>query len=75
MEKITASPRYSIRVRGVLSETLLGAFPGLTARVAGFDTVLGGSLTDQAALHGALSQVEALGLELLEVRLDDGGRS
>jgi hypothetical protein len=44
MEEITAPPRYAIRVRGVLSETLLCAFPGLTAHIAGRDTVLGGSL-------------------------------
>jgi predicted outer membrane lipoprotein len=30
--------------------------------------VLTGALPDQAALFGVLSQVEALGLELLEVR-------
>ena len=31
-------------------------------------TVLTGTLPDQAALYGALAQIEALGLELLEVR-------
>jgi hypothetical protein len=30
--------------------------------------VLSGVLADQPALHGVLSQIEALGLELLEVR-------
>jgi hypothetical protein len=30
--------------------------------------VLTGSLADQAALYGLLAQIEALGLELLEVR-------
>jgi hypothetical protein len=30
--------------------------------------VLTGALPDQAALHGVLAQVEALGLELLELR-------
>jgi len=30
--------------------------------------VLHGVLPDQAALHGVLAQIEALGLELLEVR-------
>lgn len=36
-------------------------------RVEGTATVLTGPLADQAALHGALAQIEALGLELLDV--------
>jgi len=32
------------------------------------DTVLTGPLPDRAALHGVLAEIEALGLELLEVR-------
>lgn len=59
---------YAIRVRGLLGGTLLGAFPGLRARADGTDTVLTGPLPDQAALHGVLAQIEALGLELLELR-------
>jgi hypothetical protein len=56
---------YEIRVRGQLSETLLGAFPGLRAEAQGGETVLAGPLPDQAALFGVLAQIEALGLELL----------
>lgn len=58
---------YEIRVRGVLSERLLGAFPDLDASSHEGDTVLAGWLPDQAALHGVLSQIETLGLELLSV--------
>jgi hypothetical protein len=60
--------RYRIRVRGTLSERLLAAFPGLDPRTDRGETVLEGDLPDQAALHGVLATVEALGLELLEVR-------
>jgi hypothetical protein len=60
--------RYQIRVRGGLGRTIRTAFPGLHARAEGPDTVLAGSLPDQAALYGVLARVEALGLELLEVR-------
>jgi hypothetical protein len=60
--------RYRIRVRGRLGETLRSAFPALQARASGGDTVLTGPLPDRAALHGVLAQLEALGLELLEVR-------
>jgi len=61
-------PRFEIRVHGHLGPMLLEAFPTLTAHRQGADTVLSGSLPDQAALYGVLHQVEALGLKLLEVR-------
>jgi hypothetical protein len=60
--------RYRIRVRGRLGETICSAFPALQARASGADTVLTGPLPDPAALHGVLAEIEALGLELLEVR-------
>ena len=59
---------YEIRVRGVLGQTLLSAFPTFAARAQDGITVLSGSLPDQAALFGVLDQVECLGLELLAVR-------
>ena len=61
-------PRYCIRVRGRLGPTLRSAFPALQARASGGDTVLTGPLPDRAALYGVLAEIEALGLELLEVR-------
>ena len=64
-----ARPRlYRIRIRGVLGETLLAAFPSLEAERRSGVTVLSGTLPDQAALHGVLAEIEALGLELLEVQ-------
>ena len=60
--------RYEIRVRGRLGRTMLAAFPALRAQPDGQDTVLTGTVADQAALYGVLAQIEALGLELLEVR-------
>ena len=64
-------PRYEIRVRGRLGQMMLSAFPSLQAQVSGNDTVLTGVLPDQAALFGVLANIEALGLELLDVsRLD-----
>jgi hypothetical protein len=55
-------------VRGLLSETLLAAFPTLSAEAQDAETVLAGTLADQAALYGVIAQIEALGLELIEVR-------
>jgi len=63
--------RYQFRVRGRLSQTLLGAFPELRAQMLGAETLLTGQLPDQAALFGVLDRIEALGLELLEVLSTD----
>ena len=60
--------QYEIWVRGRLGETLRSAFPALRAQPRGEDTVLTGALPDQAALYGVLAEIEALGLELLDVR-------
>jgi hypothetical protein len=59
---------YAIRIHGHLGATVLSAFPALIPEHYGADTVLTG-LLDQAALYGVLAEVEALGLDLLEVRL------
>jgi hypothetical protein len=59
---------YVISIRGHLGETMLQAFPGLDAEPSGNCTLLRGVLRDQAALHGVLAQIEALALELVEVR-------
>jgi predicted acylesterase/phospholipase RssA len=62
------SQRYEICVRGRVGETVRLAFPGFQADVRSGDTVLTGGLADSAALYGVLAELEALGLELLEVR-------
>jgi hypothetical protein len=59
--------RYAIRIRGHLGATVLSAFPALESRRRGADTVLTG-LLDRSALYGVLAEIEALGLDLIEVR-------
>jgi hypothetical protein len=59
--------RYTIRINGHLGAILLSAFPALAARHHGAHTVLTGRL-DQSALFGVIAEIEALGLELIEVR-------
>ncbi|MFD7155529.1 hypothetical protein ACFV9C_13070 [Kribbella sp. NPDC059898] len=59
--------QYAIRVRGRLGATMLSAFPTLEPRPHGTDTILTG-LLDRSALYGALAEIEALGLDLVEVR-------
>ena len=58
---------YIIRINGHLGATLLSAFPALAARSDGQGTVLTG-LLDRSALYGVLAEIEALSLDLLEVR-------
>jgi hypothetical protein len=60
--------QYEICVRGHLGETMRVAFPAMQAQRRGRDTVLTGALPDQSALYGMLAEIEALGLELIEVR-------
>jgi cell division FtsZ-interacting protein ZapD len=62
------SPQYEIRIRGSVRSSLLEDFEGLERSVERVETVLHGPLADQAALHGLLARIEALGLELVEVR-------
>ncbi len=58
---------YMIRINGHLGATVLSAFPALDPRHHGAHTVLTG-LLDRSALYGVLAEIEALGLDLLEVR-------
>ena len=48
--------------------TALSAFPTMASELKGSDTVLTGLLEDRSALFGVIAQIEALGLELLDVR-------
>jgi hypothetical protein len=61
---------YELRIRGRLSSTLINEFEELSlgTSVEPVETVLAGPVEDQAALHGLIRRIEALGLELIEVR-------
>jgi hypothetical protein len=59
---------YAIRIRGRLGPTALSAFPTMASELKGSETVLTGFIEDRSALFGVLAQIEALGLELLELR-------
>jgi hypothetical protein len=58
---------YMIRIKGHLGATVLSAFPAMAPHHHGAHTVLTG-LLDRSALYGVLAEIEALGLDLLEVR-------
>jgi hypothetical protein len=56
-----------IRINGHLGATMLSAFPAMTPHHHGAHTVLTG-LLDRSALYGVLAEIDALGLDLLEIR-------
>ena len=60
--------RVEIRVKGRIDEHWSDWFEGLTVTHTGeSDTVLTGSVVDQAALYGLLTRLRDLGLTLLSV--------
>ena len=71
----SAPELYAIRIHGHLGATMLSAFPAMVPQQHGADTVLTG-LLDRSALYGVLAEIEALGLDLLEIRqLTPGSKS
>jgi hypothetical protein len=61
-------PQVEIRVKGQIDEHWSEWFEGLTITHTDNDeTILSGTVTDQAALYGLLAKVRDLGLPLLSV--------
>ncbi len=63
-----AVTKYEFRIRGRLSQPVLARFETLEQDCERVETVLHGTIRDQAELHGILERVQSLGLELVEVR-------
>ena len=68
---------YAFRISGRVPPALTAALAPLKSVQTSVDTLLVGPVTDRAALHGYIAHLEALGLELLELRRlpagDDAG--
>jgi hypothetical protein len=59
------------RIKGRLGPTATSAFPTMECELKCGETVLTGLLEDRSALFGVIAQIEALGLELIELRRDE----
>ena len=69
MHRVATPPGlYTIRIKGRLGATALSAFPAMVSELKDGETVLTGLLEDRSAVFGVLGQIEALGLELVELR-------
>jgi hypothetical protein len=66
---------YEITFAGEAVPAVVEAFEEFDVTVRWDTTTLRAELPDQAALHGAIDRVQALGLELLEVRAVDRSKS
>ncbi|MGV9452572.1 hypothetical protein [Streptomyces sp. NPDC003635] len=60
--------RYEIRVDGQMSETLAKSFPELNHVVMAGQTILFGSVVDEAHLYGLVARCQSLGLRIVEMR-------
>lgn len=60
--------RCEIRVEGHVSETLTHAFPEMEHVVMSGQTVLFGTVIDEAQLYGLLVRCQSLGLRVMEMR-------
>ena len=66
---------YQIKIRGHLSRQWTDWFEGLTITLEeDGDTLLTGTVIDQAALHGLLKKVRDLAMPLLSVNSVEPGR-
>ena len=68
---------YAFRISGRVPPALTAALEPLRSVETSDDTLLVGPVIDRAALHGYIAHLEALGLDLVELRRlptgDEGG--
>jgi hypothetical protein len=60
-------------IRGPIGPTIIRAFRTLAVSRSAHDTLLVGALPDQSARYGVIHQLEAVGLQLLEIRRPNRG--
>lgn len=75
MKTETMAQYYEIRIKGHLDESWADWFDGLAiSHEDSGATVLTGSLSDQAALHGVLNRLRDLGVQLISVNPVEAGQ-
>ncbi len=62
---------YALTFRGEAGKGVQAAFSDLDLSTKDGFTTLRAELPDQAALHGVIERIRALGLELIDVRRED----
>ncbi|MCX4808006.1 hypothetical protein ACFWWM_10330 [Streptomyces sp. NPDC058682] len=60
--------RYEFRISGVVPDALAASFPELDRTPVPEQTLLFGSVADEAHLYGLLTRFQSLGLRVLEMR-------
>jgi hypothetical protein len=60
---------YELTIKGAASDVIRAEFDDLTVTVEGRVTRLRFPIRDPASLYGLIRRIEALGLELIELRL------
>jgi hypothetical protein len=63
-----AKVRYEFRVAGRLSERAQYAFDDMVVVEVPTETIIYGSLSDPAQLHGVLARIQALGLRVVSLQ-------
>ena len=64
--------RFEIRVSGHLSERVRAAFPGMDVEDVPAETVISGRAHDEDEVHGLLSRIQSLGLQVVSLRQTPG---
>jgi hypothetical protein len=60
--------RYELRVTGTVPDSVLEEIEDVQVFEQPVESILRGSVEDQAALHRMIDRIQGLGLELIEVR-------
>lgn len=69
MKSTKQSTHYQIRIKGHLDERWMRWFEGFTVlQQPDSETLISGTMIDQAALFGVLNRIRDLGLELISVQ-------
>jgi hypothetical protein len=64
---LTQAGQYEIRVKGVLDARWQTWFEGMTITTNDDETIIRGTVADQAALHSLLLRIRDLGMPLIAV--------